>query len=99
MSEGLEFNGFVKFTEINPYGGMIENDISDIVVIGNTEKVVAKAISTGREKISINTEATRSTMNRRRKGLMTILILTPIFSSILLHRLLPSFNLYLKQPL
>lgn len=38
--EGLEFNGLVKFTEINPYGGMIENDISDIVVIGNTEKVV-----------------------------------------------------------
>jgi len=40
--EGLKFNGFVKFTEINPYGGFVENDISDIVVVGKNKEVVEK---------------------------------------------------------
>ncbi len=43
--EGLEFDGFIKFTEINPYGGLVENAISDIVVVGKDEKVVERRLA------------------------------------------------------
>jgi len=40
MFERFEFDGFIKFTEINPYGGLFENDISDIVVVGKNKEAV-----------------------------------------------------------